>query len=138
MQNKFQEVTTISNILCSEGNCILSLSQDRKYLFVATTIGFNIIIINNFNRTRKFQFNHNFLCLNFYKPQIIVTAILKNKELYIRQYIFSNEFKDTQKYSEFQTYSTGIIYNIKVINNKIYYLDGSQFLHYFQEREKEK
>ena len=138
MQNKFQEVTTITNILCSEGNCILSLSQDRKYLFVATTIGFNIIIINNFNRTRKFQFNHNFLCLNFYKPQIIVTAILKNKELYIRQYIFSNEFKDTQKYSEFQTYSTGIIYNIKVINNKIYYLDGSQFLHYFQEREKEK
>ena len=135
MQNRFKEVTTISNVLCSEGNCILSLSKDRNYLFVGTTIGFNIIIIDNLNRIRKFQLNQKILCLDIYRPEIIVAAILKEEKLYIRQYFFNDEFKNMQKFSEYRIYSEGKINNIRVIKKKIFYINDNNYLVYLKEKE---
>ena len=136
MHNRFKEVINIPNILCSEGNCILSLSKDRNYLFVGTTIGFNIITIDNFNRTRSIQLNQSVLCLDIYSPKIIIAAILKNEKLFIKQYISYNEFKDIKKFSEYRIYSEGKINNLKVIKNKIFYINNSKYLVYMKEKEK--
>ena len=135
MQNGFKEVITIPDIQCNEGNCILSLSKDRNYLFVATLTGFNIITIDNLKKNRKYTLNQSILCLDFYKPECIVTAALKNDEFYIKQYNFKNDFKDISKFSESKTYSAEKINNLKVIKNKIYYLNDTCFLHYFEKEQ---
>jgi hypothetical protein len=131
MHNGFKEVTTISDIQCNEGNFILSLSKDRNYLFVATLTGFNIITIDNFKKIRKYTLNQSILCLDFYKPECIVTAALKNEEFYIKQYDFKNDFKVISKFSESSTYSAKKINNLRVIKNRIYYLNDTCFLHYY-------
>ena len=132
MQNKFKEVITIPNIACNAGNCILSLSKDRKYLFVGTNRGLYHIYIDNFKKIKKFQLNQSILCLDFYKPECIVTCSLKNEVLYIKQYNFKNDFKDISKLSESKTYSNENINNIKVIKNRIFYSNNTNYLHYFQ------
>ena len=134
MQNDFKEVITIPNVLCSEGNCILSLNKNRKFLFVSTIKGFNIISIDNFKKNIKFTLKQSILCLDFYKPQCIVTAAFKNEDIYIKQYIFDDKFKEISKLSESKLYySPGKINILKVIKNKIFYINGTNILYYFQD-----
>ena len=132
MQNKFKEVYNIPNIFSSEGNCTLAVSKNREKLFVACVKGFCIVSLVNINKIIKFHLNQKILCINFFSPECVVTATLKNEDNYIKQYKSTNEFKEISKFSESKTYSQFEINNLKVIKNKIYYLDNTNFIHYYK------
>lgn len=132
MQNKFEQVISIPNISANEGNFSLSISKNREKLLVGSATGISVISIDNFKKITKFHLNQSILNLDFYNIDIVVAAVLKNEDYYIKQYDFKSNFKEISKFSEFKTYSPSKINNLKVINNRIYYLNDTNFLHYFQ------
>ena len=132
MQDEFKEAFSLPNIHSWDGNCNLKVSKDRKKLFVGCVKGFCVISTDNFKKYNYFQLNQHILCLDFfYNNNCMVVASLKNdKDFYIKQYMFNNDYKDVSKFSETKTYSSKMN-NLRVINNKIFYLDKTNYIHFF-------
>ena len=61
----------------------------------------------------------------------MVVGSLKKDDYYIKQYRFKNEFKEISKFSESKIYSN-TIKDVKVIKDKIFYLDDTNSIHYYK------
>ena len=132
MQNGFKEEINLPNICSYDGNCTLSVSKDREKLFIGCTGGFCIVSMSNIKKTTKYHLNQSILCLDFYNAECVVTASLKKIKYYIKQYKFKNEFKEISKFSESKTGTKKEINNLKAIKDKIYYLDNTNCIHYYE------
>ena len=132
MKNEFKEYKSFPNISLSEGNCILTLSEDKSKIIAGCKDGICQIIINNLKKFNEVHFQREILCLDFYNNNYLICGLLKGNNIYIRQYSIKDEIKDIEKKSEYIIKSSNQIKYLKVINNIIYYLDGTKYIHYFQ------
>ena len=132
MKNEFKETISFPNISLSEGNCILTLSEDKSKIITACKNGICQIKIDNLKKFNQIHFQREIFCLDFYNNNYLLCTLLKGNNIHIRQYFIKDEIKDIKKKSEYIVNSPNQIKYLKVINNKIYYLDGTNCIHYFQ------
>ena len=132
MKNEFKETISFPNISLSEGNCILTLSEDKSKIITACKNGICQIKIDNLKKFNQIHFQREIFCLDFYNNNYLLCTLLKGNNIHIRQYFIKDEIKDIKKKSEYIINSPNQIKYLKVINNKIYYLDGTNCIHYFQ------
>ena len=132
MKNEFKETISFPNISLSEGNCILTLSEDKSKIITACKNGICQIKIDNLKKFNQIHFQREIFCLDFYNNNYLLCTLLKGNNIYIRQYFIKDEIKDIKKKSEYIINSPNQIKYLKVIDNKIYYLDGTNCIHYFQ------
>lgn len=132
MKNEFKEIISFPNINLSEGNCILTLSEDKRKIIAGCKNGICQIIIDNLKKFNEIHFQREIFCLDFYNNNYLVCTLFKGKNIFIRQYLIKDEIKNIKKESEYIVNSSNQIKYLKVINNKIYYLDGTNYIHYFQ------
>ena len=131
-QKEFKEVINYPNTFPCKGNCIMSLSSDRMKLLVGCIEGFCIITIDNLKKMNKIHLKQSILCLDFFKEDCISCISLKNDETYIKQYNMNNNFKEIKKFSEEKIYPKQEVIWQKVLNNKIYFIDGTNIIHFFK------
>ena len=132
MQNEFKEEINLPNIKSYDGNSTLCVSKDRDKLFIGCIQGFCMVYMDDIKKVIKYQFNQSNLCLDCFNDEYLVTVSLKNNEYYIKQYKPENENKKISKFSESKTGTKKEINNLKVIKDKIYYLDNTNCIHYYE------
>ena len=132
MKAEFKEYKSFPNISLSEGNCTLTVSRDKSKIIAGCKNGICQIKIDNLNKFNEIHFQREILCLDFYNNNYLICTLLKGNNIYIRQYLIKDEIKDIAKESEYILNSLNQIKYLKVINNKIYFLDGTNYIHYFQ------
>jgi hypothetical protein len=132
MKSEFKEYKSFPNISLSEGNCILTLSEDKSKIIAGCKNGICQIKIDNLKKFNEIHFQREILCLDFFINNYLICTLLKGNNIYIRQYLIKDEIKDIAKESDYMINSSNQIKYLKVINNKIYYLDGTKYIHYFQ------
>lgn len=129
--NDFKEVISLPNISVYEGNCTMCASKDRTNLFIACVGGFCMISLKNLKKVNKIHMNQSIKCLDFLNKECLTCISLKGEDYFIKQYIFKNEFMEISKLSEQRIYSNQEVIWAKVINNKIFYLDETYSVHYY-------
>lgn len=117
----------------SEGNCIMNTTRDRNRLFVGCKNGIAMINLNKLKKINKFHLGQKIECLGFYSPEIIVCITLKDNETFIKQYEFNNDFKNISNYSKSKINSSEKISTLKAIDDRIFFLDKTKFIHYYQQ-----
>ena len=131
MHNEFKEVINYPEIALCEGNCTISVSKDRTKIIAGCIGSICIINIDNLKKINKLVLNQNILCLDIYENDCFFCASLKRQDIFVKQYKLNENYKKTSKISESRIYSAQNIIFIKVIKNKIFYLDDSNFIHYY-------
>ena len=135
-QNGFKEISDIP-IQVSEGNNTLSLAKDKKKFIVANVGGFSVIDINNFKKMNKFHLGQKITCINYYQfPDLFVCISIKDENTYIKQYKF-NGSKNCSKFSQKIINSSQKINNLINIDDRIYYLDNTNLIHFYQKVRKD-
>lgn len=132
MMNEFKETHSFPNISLSEEKCSLALSEDKSKIIVGCKNFIYQININNLHKINGVHFQREISCLDFYNNNCLICTFLKRNQIYIRQYLIKDNIKDISKYSEYIINPSSQINYLKIINNKIYYLDGTKYIHYFQ------
>ena len=127
----FKEVISLPNISVYEGNCTMCTSKDRTNLFIACVGGFCMVSLKNLKKINKIHMNQSIKCLDFYNKECLTCISLKGEEYFVKQYLFKNGFMEISKFSEQRIYSNQEVIWAKVINNKIFYLDETYSVHYY-------
>ena len=130
-QRGFKEVVSLPGIYSSEGNCTMCVSDDRNELLIGCIEGFSIVHINNLKKMNKIHLNQSILCLNYFSKDCICCISLKGEEYFIKQYMLKNN-KDISKLSEQKIYPKDEVNCMKIIDNKIFYLDNTKAIHYLK------
>ena len=130
----FKEILVLPNIYPSEGKYTLSLDKNKERLIVACEGGFGLININNYKKVKKFHLNQKIACLcYYYKFNDLCTCIsIKGENTFIKQYKIPQDLKNVSKFSEKKINSEQGINNLINIKDRIYYLDNSNFIHFYQ------
>ena len=131
-QNNFKEVASLPNISLSEGNSTMCVSKDRSKLIIGCVEGFCLISLENLKKINKINMNQSLLCIDFYKDDCIICISLKGEDFYVKQYIFKKNFKEFTKFSEKKIFSKKEVNWAKIINNKIFYLNDTNSVHYLK------
>ena len=130
-QNDFKDIINYPNTFPCKSNCNMSLSYDRKKLLVGCMEGFCIISIDNLKKVNKIHLNQSILCIDYFLNDLISFIALKGEETYIKQYVLGN-YKNIKKFSEKKIYSAQKIIWQKVLNKTIFYIDGTNVIHFFK------
>ena len=131
-QNNFKEVISFPNISPCEGNSTMCVTKDRSKLFIGCVEGFCIISLDNLKKINKIHMNQSLLSIDLYNRDCIACISLKGDDTYVKQYILKNNYKEIYKFSEKKIYSKQEVNWLKVINNKIFYLDDTNSIYYYQ------
>ena len=132
MHNEFKEYINIPNINSSFGKNTMCVSDDRSKLLVGCLDGISIISMSNLKKTNEIHLRQNILSLDFYNEDSIVCISLKEEEIFAKQYMFKKNYKQISKLSQKKIYSKNEVNWIKVIKDKIFYLDETNKVHFYQ------
>ena len=130
-QKEFKEELTLPNLIPNSG-CYMKVTLSRKELIIGYNGGLNIFEFNNENKFRNIKFKHNIKFFDFIGFDCIVCLSSNNNDIYIKQYQFKKGFKGLNKISEVMVLKENKITNFVNINNKIYYIDDTNLIHYYE------
>ena len=134
MHNEFKENFKLSNVSVSEGNYTLRVSKNRNKLLIGCIEGLYIVSLDNMNKICEIHMNQRIECLDFYNEECISCITIKKGEIFIKQYLLNKDFRGISKFSEKKIYSRNNINFIKIIKNKIFYLNDSNSVHYYENK----
>ena len=129
-QRGFIEEQFISDIITND-TCSMKITKGRKELVIANDQGFCTIDINDIKQVRRIRIKHNVLFLDSFGKNTLCFLIKKDEDYLIRQYQFKSGFKEMNKISEVNILNENDIIDFFVLKNKIYYLDQSNKIHYY-------
>ena len=132
-QEGFKQENTISGFFPCEGNCVLKVTTDRKKLFVGCENGVCLIYIDNLKKYNKYQLGQKIEYLGLYKDDIITCISLKKEDIFLKQYKNIIDSKEFFKYSQVKLNYSKKIIDFKIIGKKIYFIDDSKNIHYYQQ-----
>ena len=132
MHNKFKEYINIPNINPNIGKDTISITYDRSKLLVGCLDGICIISLSNLKKINEIHLKQSILSLDFLYDDCIVCMSLKEKEIFEKQYLFKKNYKQIAKLSQKKIYSKNEVNWIKVIRDKIFYLDDTNKVHFYQ------
>ena len=133
-QNNFKEETNLPNAI-PKNKCGMKVSNTKTELVIWYDGGINIINITNLKNEKKVRnitFKQNIKFFDFFDKNSFMCLSLVNNEIYIKQYKFKNEFKECKKISEAIVLSENQVTNFFIIKDKIYYIDESNLIHYYE------
>lgn len=132
IHNEFKEDFNLPNIFPYEGNNTMCVSEDKKKILIGCKEGISVISIDNLKKIKEIHMNQSILCLDFYNNDCIACISLKGDQTFVKQLKVKNNFKNISKLSEKQIYSKNDMNWIKVINNKIFYLNNTNSINFYQ------
>ena len=132
-QEGFKQENAISGFFPCEGNCVLKVTTDRKKLFVGCENGVCLIYIDNLKKYNKYQLGQKIEYLGLYKDDIITCISLKKEDIFLKQYKNIIDSKEFFKYSQVKLNYSKKIIDFKIIGKKIYFIDDSKNIHYYQQ-----
>ena len=130
-QKDFKEELTLPNLIPHFG-CFMKVTLSRKELIIGYNGGLNIFEFNNEKKVRNIKWKQNIKFFDFIGFNCIMCLSSNNNDIYIKQYQFKKGFKDINKISEVIVLDKNTITNFVNINNKIYYIDDTNFIHYYE------
>lgn len=130
-QNEFKYEKDLNNLIPNNG-CSMKLSKSRKELIIGYNGGFNIIELNNLQKIRNVKISHNIKFLDFIDYNCLMCLTSSDDNIYIKQYKFNKGIRDMNKISEMIVLNQNDITNFAIIQNKIYYIDKSNIIHYYE------
>ena len=130
-QNEFNEEKNLP-YLVPNNDSFMKLTKKRKELIIGYDGGFNIIDLNNLNKMRSIKMNQNVKSIEFMDSNCMMCLCFVKGEIYIKQYKVKNQLKEMKKLSETIVLTENKITNFVVIKNKIYYIDETNLIHYYE------
>ena len=132
MHNRFEEYINIPTINSCEGKNTICISDDRSKLLVGCIDGISVISMNNLKKINEIHLKQSILSLDFCNEDCIICVSLKEGEIFAKQYVFKKNYKQIAKLSQKKIYSKNDVNWIKVIKDKIFYLDDTNKVHFYQ------
>ena len=130
-QKEFKEELNLPNLIPHSG-CYMKVTLSRKELVIGYNGGLNIFEFNNEKKVRNIKFKQNIKFFDFIGFNCIVCLSSNNDDIYIKQYKFKKGFKELNKISEVIVLNKNRITNFVNINNKIYYINDTNIIHYYE------
>lgn len=127
VNNDFNLIKEIDKIEASDGNYIMTLSNDRNILIVGCKKGFCLISVDNFQIVFKNDFNFKVLSLDIFDNNIIVCSFYNSEKntKSIRLYKLSASTFDLRKLTSHYKNIDNEIWNLKSFDKKILFVINS-------------
>ena len=115
----------------------MKVSKSKKELIIGYNGGFNIIDFENLQRVRNITIKQNIQFFDFIGLNNLIILSISSKfndevgDANIRQYRFRDGFKEINKLSEVVALSQNKITNFFVIEEKIYYINNTNKIVYY-------
>ena len=130
-QNYFKEDLNLANII-PNSDCFMKITKTKKELVIGLNGGFNIIDFDNIKKVRNIKLKQDIKFFDFADNNNIMSLSLYNDEIYIKQYKYKEGFRNMNKVSEAVVLNENKITNFFIINNRVYYIDNSNFIYYYE------
>ena len=127
----FEEVKEIDRINASNGSNILTLLPKLKILVVGCKNGFVLISTETLKVLKLVETDYSVTCIEFFDEKIILCGSKERNGNKIRQYKIRKDSMTFKKLSEISI-KENEVWNLKNINNTIFYTKSNKFLNYFR------
>ena len=130
-QQEFKDETNLSNII-PNSDCFMKVSKTKKELIIGYDGGFNVIDFDNIKKVKNIKFKQKVEFFDFIDYNNIMCLSVFNNEIYIKQYKFKDGLREMNKISEAIVLNDNKITNFFIMKNKVYYIDGSNIISYYE------
>lgn len=114
------------------GDCYMKVAKSNKEFVIAYNGGLIAINLDNFTKVHHIKLKQNLKIFDFYGSNNIMFLSLKNDDIYIKQYKYENGFREITKLSEIIVLEDNQITNFFIVKNKIYYINNTNLIHYYE------
>ena len=129
IQKNFKKEASVKNVLISYGNNILSMPNEN-FLMAACVNGFSFVSIKDFNFTKEIHCKYSVTSLETVKKNGIICCCIEKNENKIKHYKI-DENLELKKSSEKSVHKNEI-WNLKIINDKIFYTNNNNNIIYLK------
>ena len=131
-KNNFNKVAEIKDVSASFGSNIMTLMPNKDILIIACSNGFNLISTKNFIKYKAVNCRYSVLSLDLINDNTIICCCSEEKKNKIKQYNIIDDNYIFTKLSERKIFNNDEIWKLKIINDKIFYLDSKSILCYLK------
>ena len=131
-KNNFNKVAEIKDVSSSFGSNIMALMPNEDILIVACSNGFNLISTKKFKKYKAVNCRYSVLSLDLINDNTIICCCSEEKNNKIKQYNISDIDYNFKKLSERKIFNNDEIWKLKIINERIFYLDSKSILCYLK------
>ena len=131
VQKEFQLETEVKGIPASCGSNILSLIHNGNILIIGCKNGFSFISIKNLKLVKEVHCKYGVTCLETLTKNGIICCCEDRNENKIKYYKIDEHSLELKKSSEKKAYNNEI-WNLKIINNRIFYTNNNNDIIYLR------
>ena len=131
-QNNFKEDEIKIDNFKSNEFCPMIITKNRKKLLIGYEEGISIIDIDYIKNIKNLRIKHSVYFMDSLIRNTLYCLFKKNDDYIIRQYQFKNGIKEVDKLSESIILNENDISNMFAFKNKIYYIDNSKNINYYE------
>ena len=110
----------------------MALMPNEDILIVACSSGFNLISTKTFKKYKAVNCRYSVLSLEMANDNTIICCCSEEKNNKIKQYNISYDNYNFKKLSERKIFNNDEIWKLKIINERIFYLDSKSVLCYLK------